>query len=84
MLLDLKVVSRFAACGVGLLDTPTEAIPAALTYLGRAPQAQTPDSLAEALDVLWNVRPHVREVSSNSRATSALSSRPRAPWSMWT
>lgn len=66
MLLDPAVVSRLSPCGVALLDTPTEAIPAALTYLGRAPQAQSPDSLADSMDLLWKIRPHLREVSANS------------------
>ncbi len=33
MLFDPKVVSRFADCGVTLMDAPSEVIPLALQYL---------------------------------------------------
>ena len=64
MLFDPKVVSKLSSCGVSLLDTATEAVPAALAYLGRDPHAQTPDSLSAAMAVLLPIRPFVRQFVS--------------------
>ena len=37
MVFDPDVVSKFADCGVHLLNAPTEIIPAALAYIGEDP-----------------------------------------------
>ena len=48
MIFDPKIVSRFADCGVTLLDAPTEVIPMALKYLGRDPRSAAPADLKAA------------------------------------
>lgn len=64
MLFDPKVTAKLSACGISLLDTPTEAIPAALAWRGLDPRAQTPDSLDAAMKTLAAIRPHVRQITS--------------------
>lgn len=64
MLFDPDVVSRFADCGVSLLDEPTDVIPMALMYLGYDPNSMKPAHLAEAEAVLKSVRPYIRYFSS--------------------
>ena len=64
MLFDPAVTGVLRECGVTLLDTPTEVVPAALAYLGRDPKVQSKDELAAALAVLVPVRPNYRYLNS--------------------
>lgn len=64
LIFDPKVVSRFADCGVSLLDSPTEVIPLALTYLGRDPNSTAPDDIKAAKEVLMKVRPYIKKYDS--------------------
>ena len=65
MLLDPSVVSRFADCGVYMLDAADEAIPTALNYLGLDPNSTVPEELERAAGVLKEVRPYVRKFHSS-------------------
>ncbi len=65
MFFDPDVVSKFADCGVSLLDTPSEVIPAALAYLGRDPNSESADDLAAAEELLNSVRPYIRYFHSS-------------------
>lgn len=64
MIFDPKIVSRFADCGVTLLDSPTEVIPLVLTYLGRDPNSATQEDLKAAEELLLSVRPYIRKFDS--------------------
>ena len=64
LLFDPAITSVLQACGVTLLDTPTEVVPAALAFLGHDPKVQTVDELNAALGVLVPVRPHYRYLNS--------------------
>ena len=65
MLFKPEVLSKFADCGVTLLDAPSEAISAALNYLGRDPNSQTEEDLKAAEALLQKVRPHIRYFHSS-------------------
>jgi putrescine transport system substrate-binding protein len=64
MLFDPKVASRFADCGISLLDEPTDVIPMALLYLGLDPNSLEPKDLAAVEALLKKVRPYIRYFSS--------------------
>jgi putrescine transport system substrate-binding protein len=64
MLFDPEIVSRFADCGVTLLDEPTDVIPMVLQYLGHDPNSMKPEHIAEAEAQLKKVRPYLRYFSS--------------------
>ncbi|WP_375739215.1 polyamine ABC transporter substrate-binding protein [Pseudomonas boanensis] len=66
MIFDPKVVSRFADCGVTLIDSPTDVLPLALAYLGRDPNSVEPADLKAAQDLLLAVRPYIRKFDSMS------------------
>jgi putrescine transport system substrate-binding protein len=70
MLFDPKIVSRFADCGVTLVDAPTEVIPLALKYLGRDPRSAAPADLKAAQDLLLSVRPYIKKFDSVNYLTS--------------
>lgn len=65
MLFDPEVVSKFADCGVVMLDAPDEILPAALKYLGLDPNAKDAASIAKAEAVLMKVRPYIRKFHSS-------------------
>lgn len=64
MLFDPEVVSRFAGCGVSLLDEPSDVIPMVLLYLGLDPNSLDEADLAAAEAQLKSVRPYIRYFSS--------------------
>jgi len=64
MVFDPAVVARFRDCGVMLLDSPTDVLPAALVYLGLDPDSKDQAALDKAADVVRKVRPMVRKFSS--------------------
>ncbi len=64
MLFDPTVVSRFADCGVSLLDDPTSVIPIAMLYLGLPANSVEPEHLARAEELLKAVRPYIKYFSS--------------------
>lgn len=69
MIFDPKIVSRFADCGVSLLDAPTEVIPLVLTYLGKDPNSTAPADIQAAQAVLMAVRPYIRKFDSSNYLT---------------
>lgn len=56
---------KLAACGIHMLDAPTEMIPAALNYLGLDPDSHDPDVIARAEEVLLPIRPHIQKFHSS-------------------
>jgi len=65
MVFDPAVVSKFADCGVMLLDSATDVLPAALKYLGLDPDSKKTEDLAKAADVVKAVRPYIRKFHSS-------------------
>ena len=65
MLYDPKVVSRFAECGVSLLDAPSEVVGTVLLYLGKDANSEKPEDLAAAEAVLMSIRPYIRIINSS-------------------
>jgi putrescine transport system substrate-binding protein len=65
MFWDPKVVSKFAKCGVSVLDAPSEVVGTVLIYLGRDANSEKPEDLAAAEKVLVSVRPYIRLINSS-------------------
>lgn len=64
MIFNPQVVSRFADCGVTILDEPTDVIPLAMLYLGHDHNSMDPAHIAEVEAQLKSVRPYIRYFSS--------------------
>ncbi len=60
-----EYVSKLKSCGVSMLDSATEVVPAALHYLGKPPFSKVTGDYAAAARVLKAVRPHVTLFSSS-------------------
>jgi putrescine transport system substrate-binding protein len=65
MFWDPKVISKFAKCGVSILDAPSEVVGTVLIYLGKDANSEKPEDLKAAEKVLLSVRPYVRLINSS-------------------
>jgi putrescine transport system substrate-binding protein len=65
MFWDPKVVSKFAKCGVSILDAPSEVIGTVMIYLGKDANSENPEDLKAAEKVLLSVRPYIRLINSS-------------------
>jgi putrescine transport system substrate-binding protein len=66
MFWDPKVISKFAKCGVSVLDAPSEIIGTVLIYLGKDANSEAPEDLAAAEKVLMAARPYIRSINSSA------------------
>jgi putrescine transport system substrate-binding protein len=65
LVFDPAVASKLAKCGISLLDSPAEMLRAVYSYLGKDPNSQSSDDLAQAESVLSKIRPYIRNFSSS-------------------
>lgn len=65
MVFKPDVVSKFADCGVHIIDAPTELIPAVLNYLGIDPNTTDTDDINKAAQILETVRPYIQKFNSS-------------------
>lgn len=65
LIFDPAILSKFADCGVFMLNAPEEMIPAALNYLGEDPDSHDPKIIAKAEEVLLAIRPHIQKFHSS-------------------
>jgi putrescine transport system substrate-binding protein len=66
-------LARFKSCGVYLLDSSDDILPAALKYLGFDPNSRSEAELQKAADLVIKIRPSVRKFHS-SEYLNALAS----------
>jgi len=52
-------------CGVYVLDSPADMMPAALKYLGLDPNSTSADDIAKAEEALQKIRPYIRKFHSS-------------------
>ena len=60
-----ELISKFKDCGVHMLDSADDILPAALHYLGLDPNSTKPADLDRAAALLGKVRPYVRKFHSS-------------------
>jgi len=65
MVFDPMVASKVAKCGISVLNSPAEMMRAVFSYLGKDPNSQKPENLAEGEAVLLKVRPYIRSINSS-------------------
>jgi len=57
--------AKFAACGIYMLDSPSDMIPIALNYLGIDPNSTEQDDIAKAEELFLAIRPSIRKFHSS-------------------
>ncbi len=65
VIFDPKLAAKFKDCGIYVLDSPTDVIPAALRYLGLDPNSTKQEDFKKAEDLLTAIRPFVRKFHSS-------------------
>ncbi|SMC87830.1 putrescine transport system substrate-binding protein [Fulvimarina manganoxydans] len=65
LLFKPELAEKLSDCGIYMLNTPEEVVPAALNYLGLDPNSDNPDDLQKAEDLLLSIRPYVRKFHSS-------------------
>jgi putrescine transport system substrate-binding protein len=68
-----EIISKFKGCGIHLLDSSDDILPAALNYLHLNPNSSDPKDLENAADLVTKIRPSVRKFHS-SEYINALAS----------
>ena len=58
-------LARFKDCGIQMLDSADDILPAALGYLGIDPNSTRPADLEKAADLVFRIRPYVRKFHSS-------------------
>ncbi len=58
-------LAKFKDCGIHMLDSADDIMPAALHYLGLDPNSNDPKELEKAADLLAKIRPSVRKFHSS-------------------
>ena len=61
----MSLFSKLKSCGVSVLDSASEVMPAALHYIGKPPYSREPADYAEAATMLKAIRPYVTRFSSS-------------------
>jgi putrescine transport system substrate-binding protein len=64
LIFDPAIVSRFADCGVTLLDSPGEVISMAMIYLGHDSNSVEPAHLKQVEELLRSIRPYIKYFNS--------------------
>jgi putrescine transport system substrate-binding protein len=59
MVFEPETLKKLSACGVAMLDTPSEMIPPVLLYLGEEPNSFDAAVIQKAVDRLQQLRPHI-------------------------
>ncbi len=65
LVFDPKVASKVAKCGISVLNSPAEMMRAVFSYLGKDPNSQAPEDLAQGEAVLLKIRPYIRSINSS-------------------
>jgi len=65
LLFDPQYANKLKACGISYLDSPSEVLPVALGYVGKAPYSKVAADYAVAGEMLKKVRPTVSRFSSS-------------------
>jgi len=66
-----EILAKFKDCGIHMLDSPDDILPAALNYLGLDPNSTKQADLEKAAELVSKIRPYVRKFHS-SEYLSAL------------
>lgn len=70
---DPAMLAKFKDCGVMMLDSADDIMPAALHYLGIDPNSRKPEDLERGAELMAKIRPLVRKFHSSEYLTALAS-----------
>lgn len=65
LIFDPQYAEKLKDCGITLLNSATDVLPAALAYLGLDPESSKPEDLEKAAEVVKGIRPYIRYFHSS-------------------
>lgn len=66
IIFDPAYAAKLAKCGISTLDAPAGVVRLVLKYLGKNPNAPSPQDLANVEAVLAKIRPYIRTIDSSN------------------
>lgn len=66
LIFDPAYAAKLSKCGIDVLDTPAAVVRLVLNYLGRHPNAPSPQDLADVEQTLLKIRPYIRNIDSSN------------------
>lgn len=64
LIFEPAYASKLAKCGISVIDSPAEMVRHALQYLGKDPNAASPQDLEQVDALLTKIRPYIRTIDS--------------------
>ncbi len=65
LIFDPAIAAKLASCGINIVDTPAGVTRLVLKYLGKDPNALSPQDLDDAESVLVRIRPYIRNIDTS-------------------
>lgn len=65
MVFERSIVSKFAGCGISMLDSWGDILPMVARYLGHGPLSADPAKLAAVIRKLREIKPYIRRIASS-------------------
>lgn len=65
LLFDPANAAKLADCGIMVVDSPSDALPSALRFIGEDPDTKDPEVLEKGAALLEKIRPYVRKFHSS-------------------
>jgi putrescine transport system substrate-binding protein len=66
LIFDPMFASKLAKCGITIIDAPAGVVRLVLKYLGKNPNAPSPQDLADVASALARIRPYIRNIESSN------------------
>jgi len=70
LVFDPVFAEKLAPCGINFIDDPVGVVQLVLKYLGKDPNAPSPQDLAAVEQVLMKIRPYVRNIDTSGEINS--------------
>jgi len=67
MIFDPALAAKLAPCGINIMDDPVGVVRLVLIFLGRNPNAPSPQDLTDVEQLLAKIRPFVRNIDTSSQ-----------------
>jgi len=66
LIFDPAFAAKLSKCGISTIDAPAGVVRLVLKYLGKNPNAPSPQDLSDVASVLMKIRPYVRNIDSSN------------------
>ena len=66
LIFDPGFAAKLSKCGISTIDAPAGVVRLVLKYLGKNPNAPSPQDLSDAASVLMKIRPYIRNIDTSN------------------